>query len=126
MKPRLNTNNAENNSHFDRFEQYIAYLRECPVCKARYRKGKADHLYRQNNVQMVHITCPKCHNMLIAVLASSRMGVSSVGMLTDLNAADILRTQEENPVSEDDVLDFHELMKKQPERFMALLENNNH
>lgn len=58
--------------------------------------------------------------MLVAVLAASTIGVSSVGMLTDLTADDILRTHEVNPISEDDVLDFHKLISRQPQRFVHL------
>jgi hypothetical protein len=123
MKPRLGADNSHNGAYFDRFEQHIAYLRECPVCRAAYGKGRIDRLYIHKNVQLVHLTCPKCQNMLVAVLATSRMGVSSVGMLTDLNAADMLRTREEYPVSEDDVLDFHSLMAQQPQQFVHLFRN---
>lgn len=120
MKPRRSKNNLENGSLFDRFEQSINYLRECPVCKAQYGKDQIDSLYEQQNVHLVHVTCPTCQNMLVAVLAASAMGISSVGMLTDLSADDIVRTQEISPVSEDDVLDFHTLISKQPQRFVHL------
>ncbi len=120
MKPRANQNNSQNGSLFDRFEQSVNYLRECPVCKSAYGKDQIDDIVDQENVHLVHITCPTCQNMLMAVLAASPMGVSSIGMLTDLTADDVIRVHDISPISEDDVLDFHAMISRQPQRFVHL------
>lgn len=120
MKSRKTQKNDGSNDLFRRLQQSVNYLRECPLCKYEYGESQADLLCERDTVHLVHITCPSCKNKLVAILAASNIGMSSIGMMTDLTAEDVVRVQETSPVSEDDVLDFHTFMAKHPQRFSHL------
>lgn len=120
MKNGKKKQNSESNDLFRRLQQSVNYLSVCPLCSHAYGENQADVILDRDNVHLIHITCPSCKNKLVAILAASPIGMSSVGMMTDLTAEDVIRTQDISPVSEDDVLDFHTLMDKHPQRFLHL------
>lgn len=82
-------------------------MSQCPVCKKNYPKDQADILEQNSTAHLVHITCPSCRHAILAVVVVTQLGMSSVGMLTDLSVADVKRLRQQSDITENEVLDFH-------------------
>ncbi|MBI2483367.1 hypothetical protein HYV74_04315 [Candidatus Uhrbacteria bacterium] len=62
---------------------------------------------------LMHIRCKKCAHSILALVLTSGMGVSSMGLLTDLAFEDVLKFRDAAPLTLDDVIGFHEHLEAQ-------------
>ena len=61
---------------------------------------------------LLHIRCKKCWNSILALVMVSNVGVSSVGLVTDLIFEDVQKFRmATSEVSLDDVLEIHEVLE---------------
>lgn len=97
-------------SSLNPIQEQIRLLQQCPVCKGQYDAKQARILEDRGEAHLVHITCPHCQNAILAVIVSSPIGMSSVGMMTDLNEADVKRLRRRGALTEDEVLNFHSFL----------------
>lgn len=84
-------------------------LTRCPLCQAAYGPEAAQMVGAKDDAHLVHLSCAGCGNAVLALVLLSSVGVSSVGLVTDLSYEDVLRFRESAPVSADDVLAAHAL-----------------
>ena len=105
--------------HF--FPDALKAIAQCPICQAKYEPFQAKVLEEGDGAHLVHVECTKCHGAVVAVIMSNQLGLSSVGMITDLTSQDVLRLKGGKPVSEDTVLDCFALLSGDPERTLRLL-----
>lgn len=96
------------------------FLSVCPLCEATFNPMEARVLGEENESHLLHIQCRKCLNALLALVFISPMGMSSVGLVTDLSFDDALKFKEDAGVTADDVLDTHTLLQDD-EAFLAAL-----
>jgi hypothetical protein len=88
-------------------------LAHCPLCQAAYGDDAVQFLGDlgsrpgRGSSRMFHLTCAKCSHALLAVVVESPHGVSSIGLVTDLEASDAARVYALAPVSADDVVRAH-------------------
>ena len=92
-------------------QEGLRLMNQCPVCKGNYEPNESNILKEKGSAHLVHITCPHCHNSILAVVLATSVGLSSVGMMTDLKADDVLRLYGRETITEDELLSFHELLK---------------
>lgn len=87
-------------------------LRECPICGDEYLADQVVVVEVEGGNQLVHMTCARCHNALVALMVESALGMSSVGMITDLSVADMNRGREQRPITEEQVLSLHQFLQQ--------------
>lgn len=92
-------------------QEGLRLMNQCPVCKGAYREDRKNILEERGEAHLVHITCLHCRNSIMAVIVTTQLGLSSVGMLTDMNASDVSRLHHQDRLSEDELFAFHELFK---------------
>ena len=92
-------------------QEGLHLMNQCPVCKGNYEPNESNILKENGSAHLGHITCPHCHNSILAVVLATSAGLSSVGMMTDLKADDVLRLYGRETITEDELLNFHELLK---------------
>ena len=92
-------------------QDQIKIMQQCPVCQGKYSTKQAKVVEERGEANLVHITCPHCSNSMIAVIVVSDLGMSSVGMLTDLNEEDVKRLRNKEIITEDELFGFHTLLK---------------
>jgi len=109
-KPESEENNEE-----------IKIVRECPLCKTDYDLGDMVVLQEGENTHLVHATCPHCQNAILSLVMISPLGLSSVGVMTDLSPDDTLRLKDKKNISDDEVLDFHIFLRKKHEVLIEYL-----
>lgn len=88
-------------------------LTTCPLCKASYKPAQALVLDERGGRHLLHIECGKCGNSVLALFLSGAGGASSVGVVTDLTGADVIRFKDAYSVSPDDVISLHESLKEE-------------
>ena len=84
----------------------------CPLCEASYNPMEARILDEKEDGHLLHIRCKKCWNSILALVMVSNVGVSSVGLVTDLIFEDVQKFRmATSEVSLDDVLEIHEVLE---------------
>lgn len=83
----------------------------CPVCETRYNPMEARLLGEQGETHLLHVQCRKCQHSILAIVLVNQVGVSSVGLLTDLSYDDVVRMKAQPQVSVDDVIEVHRLFQ---------------
>lgn len=90
----------------------VRIVSSCPICRARYHSAEIKVLEERQDAQLVYIQCRKCRASVLAVILANQLGVSSVGLVTDLSDEDVLKFRRQPVVSGDDVLDLHVAMRR--------------
>lgn len=99
----------------------VKLISACPLCQASYDPLQARLLGEKEENRLLHIECANCGNALLALVLVSGSDVSSVGLITDLSADDVVRFRASDPVSADHVLAAHALLSDSATFFSRLL-----
>lgn len=83
----------------------------CPLCETRYNPMEAQVVGEDGETHLLHIRCRKCANSILALVLVNHVGVSSIGLVTDLTFDDVLRFRRGRRLSTDDVLKTHEWLE---------------
>jgi len=96
---------------FDLFNESLKVVSSyCPVCKSKYNPVEAKILEERNDLHLIHIKCRNCSASILALVMIGSMGVSSVGMVTDLHSDEVLKFKSSQPINTDDLIDFHQVI----------------
>jgi hypothetical protein len=96
MKPSIN--NLEN-------------LAKCPICNKKYGQAKILVLEEEMNRTTLHVTCENCKLSSLVFISSGKIGIVSLGMLTDLTRDEARSLFKGEAVSSDNVIEVHEHLK---------------
>ena len=99
---------AEHDHEHDHDGHDIPLSSRCPLCNAQFKPQGAEILDESQQGILFHLTCPECQSSLLAVVAASKLGLSSFGMVTDLTASDVRRLRKSSVISHDDILQAYE------------------
>jgi hypothetical protein len=64
-------------------------------------------LAESEGAHLVHLECEACGSAVVAVIMNNALGLSTVGLLTDLTPEDVLKFRSNGTVSADEVLELH-------------------
>jgi len=84
----------------------------CPLCNTHYNPSEAKILEQKEGAHLIHIECRACHSSIVAVVITGGIGISSVGLITDLTSQDVLRFKNHDSIDGDHVLEAYELTQK--------------
>ena len=90
----------------------VKFIGRCPISSTEYKQEAARFFAEQDSSRLLHITCNKCQSHFVAMIVIAGQGLSSVGMITDLNYEDALRLYRQSAVSLDEIINYHEFLKK--------------
>lgn len=99
-------NNGYNSSPLDNLK-LISY---CPLCNTHYNPSEAKILEQRDGAHLIHVECGNCRSSIVAVVITGGIGISSVGLVTDLTSDDVLHFKNRDSLSEDDVIDAYRLL----------------
>ncbi len=94
---------------FDEDLKLIAY---CPLCDADLNPLQVKVIEDKQDSHLVHIQCPKCKGFILALVLKTATGVSSVGIITDLNFNDVYNFKDKVKMTADEIIDIHEAINK--------------
>jgi hypothetical protein len=102
------------------FDEGVKLISYCPLCESSYNPSQAKVLGEKEDSHLLHIQCGNCSNAIIALVLISTVGVSSVGMVTDLGFDEVNRYKDAPAVSTDDVIETHHLLRDEGRLFERL------
>lgn len=79
----------------------------CPICNTHYNPLAAQVLEERDDAHLIHVECRKCGSSIVALVLTGGIGISSVGLVTDLTGEEVLKFRKRESVRCDDVLDAH-------------------
>ncbi len=82
----------------------------CPLCNASYSPLRTRVLDERDGAHLLYIQCASCGSSIVATVLTSTIGVTSIGLLTDLTGDDVLRFKDEGGITADGVLQVHQLL----------------
>ncbi|OGL74551.1 hypothetical protein A3C96_01310 [Candidatus Uhrbacteria bacterium RIFCSPHIGHO2_02_FULL_60_10] len=103
------------------FDEGVKLISYCPLCETSYAPEAAHVLGEKEDSHLLHIKCGRCSNAILALVFISQVGVSSVGLITDLDHHEVDRFKALPPVSTDDVIDTHSLLSNSDHLFSQLM-----
>lgn len=99
----------------------LRLISKCPVCSEQYQPFQANIVEEKADAQLVHIQCRKCQSSIVALIVDGHLGLTSVGLITDLSSQDVERFKDAQPLLEEDVFSAYEELKNEPEKFRSKL-----
>ncbi len=91
----------------DGIKKLISY---CPLCEKSYNPFKARILDEKDGAHLVHIQCSECGSSIVALIMMSSLGISSVGLITDLTGEDVIKFKDTNRLTANEVLEVHQIL----------------
>jgi hypothetical protein len=96
-------------------------LSHCPLCQATYHDRSIRLLGEQGTTRLFHLTCDTCNHSVLAVILESQSGVSSIGLVTDLEAREAVAFRDAPVVSADDCVKAHVFLEERSREFCRAL-----
>ena len=78
----------------------------CPLCNGSYSPRDIATIEQTGNVALIHSKCPKCAGSVLSLLYKDLLGITLLGMATDMDFNDALRLKDADYINEDDVLEI--------------------
>ncbi|MEA3248982.1 MAG: hypothetical protein U9Q03_01340 [Patescibacteria group bacterium] len=111
---------SSSNSQSSFYDEGVKLVSYCPLCGSSYTPLETKVLGEKDDSHLLHIQCGNCSNAIIALIMMSKVGVSSVGLVTDLAHDEVDRFKREPHISTDDVIDAHHLLQDEGLMFAQL------
>ncbi len=99
--------NLFNNGENQVFSNY------CPVCNLHYKPLEAKVLEEGINSHLLYIKCQNCQSAVLTLVLNSNLGLTSIGLITDLKSDEVFKFKDQKNITYDDILEFHQLIKKE-------------
>lgn len=91
----------------DSWREALRFISRCPVCNTAYEGDHAKLFAKNNAASLVHITCANCQSGFVAMILIMGHGLSSVGMVTDLNFEDVKKLHLAEAINLDEIIEWH-------------------
>jgi len=91
-------------------EDGLRLVSYCPVCHHRYDPIEARIIDENDGAHLVHVRCQRCHSAILALILMNNFGISSVGLVTDLDSWEVSRLKS-SVVDGDDLLGLYQLLQ---------------
>lgn len=92
-------------------EDMLRLISYCPVCHFHYNPLEARVLEENDAAHLIYIKCQRCKSAIVALIVSNNAGISSVGLITDLDSQEISKFKDGNIVNESDVLSVYSTLR---------------
>lgn len=82
----------------------------CPLCSQEYAPENIRAVDEIGDIVLAHSECPHCRGAVISLLRRDMLGITLVGLVTDLCFNDIARFRDSKDVEDDDVLELYKFL----------------
>lgn len=90
----------------------LKLISRCPLCSESYQPFQASIVEEKEEAQLLHIQCRKCQSCIVALIVNGQLGLTSVGLITDLTSGDVEFFKDAPGVSESLVLEAFSQLKQ--------------
>lgn len=66
----------------------------------------------KENLHLLHVQCKSCGSSVVSVVYSDGLGISSMGLVSDLTAEDVLEFKGSKGICVDDVMEMHRFLEQ--------------
>ena len=94
---------------------------ECPHCHTTYTDETVTLVRDEGERRLFHCACPSCKRSMIALIRDHEGWISTMGLVTDLDARDALRLAGLNPVSADECIRAYQYISQQSQNLCQKL-----
>ncbi|MFA4871614.1 MAG: hypothetical protein WC610_00935 [Patescibacteria group bacterium] len=103
-------------------EDTLRLVSYCPVCHCHYNPLEAKILDENETAHLIYVKCGRCKSAIVALILANSFGVSSVGLITDLDSQEVNKFRESAKINSDELLGVYEALKSgEPERDLNLI-----
>ncbi|MFA6296048.1 MAG: hypothetical protein WC663_01725 [Patescibacteria group bacterium] len=107
-------NNSKKESSF---LDKVKWLSICPFCNTKFSIDQARIISEKKDSFLLHAYCQKCKCSVLASLIANPMGISSIGLVTDLTYEDVLRFKKASEINSDDIICAYQDLSKTKYKF---------
>lgn len=100
----------------------LRLISKCPLCAEQYQPFQASIVEEKAEAQLVHIKCRRCESAIVALIVNGQLGLTSIGLITDLSSNDVESFKDAEPIQEEDVLNGYEELKKAEDSLYRLIQ----
>ncbi len=94
---------------------------KCPVCGSLYDFGRLEVLQEEDGASLMYIKCSVCQSAALSVIALGSFGIKVASVITDLEKNEVLRFQDDESITSEEVLELHESLQHQ-DNFLEIIE----
>lgn len=94
------------------WQEALKFIGKCPLCSVAYDVTTAKLFAKREGANLVHLTCVKCKSAFIAIIMTFGQGMSTVGMVTDLNFEDAKRMYGSQSLTVDEIIEGYQFLQK--------------
>ncbi|MFH0951869.1 MAG: hypothetical protein V1838_01635 [Patescibacteria group bacterium] len=87
-------------------------IKACPLCQTQYNPWQAQVLEERRDAHLVHVKCQKCGSAQVALILAGAVGVSTIGLITDLTPTDVIKFKDSDFVEVDDIMEIHQMLEE--------------
>jgi len=92
-------------------EETLKLVSYCPVCHYHYNPLEARVLDESEGAHLIFVRCGRCKSAIVALILNGSFGISSVGLVTDLDGDEIDKFRELSSITADDVIANYEFIR---------------
>ncbi|MFH1508804.1 MAG: hypothetical protein ABIE68_01430 [bacterium] len=100
-----------NKSDLNNLSEEERFLSACPLCNTRYEPEEAKIVEEKDDAYLLYTICEKCGSNIVATLTTNSLGVSSIGLVTDLTYEDVVLFKDGDGIFANDVVELYEHLK---------------
>ena len=90
----------------------LEHLTKCPLCDKKYQYGKTLLLEEAEDRTTFHLTCDSCKTAILVFVSAGKLGIVSIGMITDLSREEAKKLFGQEAVTANQVIEVHQFLKK--------------
>lgn len=94
------------------FDEEVKMAAYCPLCDADLNPVQAKIVEGKDDLHLVHIQCNKCKGFILALVLRTANGLTSIGLITDLNFNDVYKFKNSDRLSADEIIKLHKYFNK--------------
>lgn len=94
------------------FPLNIKLVKTCPICQTEYQQNLMQVLSENETGMLTYVTCTHCQASLLTRFSTLPQGIVGNAILTDLKSEEVMPFADSDALSENDVLDIHQLIIK--------------
>lgn len=103
------------------FNEGLKLISYCPICNNRYEQVEAKIIEERDESYLVHLKCRRCQSSVLALITAGALGLTSVGLITDLASQEVIKFREQPNVSADDAISLHQFLNNNQEAVKQLI-----
>jgi len=96
-------------------------IAECPLCHTPYGDEAVRLLRELEGSRLFHCSCQKCGRSMMALMLERSGWMSTVGLVTDLEAADAIRLEDAEAITSDECIRFTQVLEMNSQEFCRFL-----